>query len=47
MNFEEFDSEVRGYAEVDRINPIRIGDILNEGEELFGEKYAQVFTYFP
>ena len=47
MNFEEFDKEVRGYAEIDRINPIRIGDILNQGEELFGEKYAQVFTYFP
>jgi hypothetical protein len=47
MNWEQFDGEVRGFAEVDRINPIRIGDILNQGEELFGEEYAQVLNYFP
>jgi hypothetical protein len=47
MNFEEYDARVKKLADTDRDNPIEIGDALNEGEEIFGEQFAQVLVYFP
>jgi hypothetical protein len=47
MNWKEFDSKVYKLAQTDRLTPIQIGDLLNQGEAEFGEQYSQVLNYFP
>jgi hypothetical protein len=40
--FEEWQLETESWIAVDDVTPIVIGDLLNWGEELFPERYAQV-----
>jgi hypothetical protein len=47
MDWQTFDEKVKRLADTDRSTPIEIGDALNEGEEVFGEQFAQVLVYFP
>lgn len=47
MDWQAYDDKVKRLADTDRSIPIEIGDALNEGEEVFGEQFAQVLVYFP
>jgi hypothetical protein len=45
--FEKMDDMARDLAECQRLTPIEIGDLLNEAERLYPEKWTQLTSYFP
>ena len=47
MDWNQFDEQIRNYAEGDRLIPIAVGDLLNEAESIWGDKYLQAVDYFP